>query len=223
MKLTLLTTTAIIALSMTSTAKAEEASWFESMKQSVQAWYTGDQQPSTDVETYLDEVTIAVPPMTGEEAAAIQPAAGDYQESLEEAIENIPGSVQNDDQSFNTEFSNDTGSIAAFEDNVSADDLANIMPAAGDAEEITDEAVVVADEATDELSDTIAEFAEETQDAASETVEAVVERVSPTPMAKSTDLTEQTVTEIVTDKMPTQAEITETATQAATGTRKTTP
>ena len=148
MKLKLLTTTAIIGLSLTSVAKAEENTWFESMTQSVQSWFNAPAETTQEVEAYLDEVTIAVPPMTGEDASAIEPAAGDYQESLEDAIENIPGSVQNqvEEQSFNTDFSNNSGSIAAFEDGVSAEDLANIMPAAGDAEEIVEESIVVATE-----------------------------------------------------------------------------
>ena len=217
MKLALLTTTAIIALSMTSTVKAEETSWFNSMKDSVQAWYAGGAQAPSEVEAYLDEVTIAVPPMTGEEAAAIQPAAGDYQETLEEAIENIPASIQ-DDQSFNTEFSNDSGAIAAFEDGISAEDLANIMPAAGDAMEITDEAVVVAEEAaTDAMSETMDKMVEETQEQAADSAVETIQAESLT-----TQVSEQ-AEEAIADAMPavTTETVTDTVTEAVTETETT--
>lgn len=147
-KLKLLTTTAIFAGAMTLSvaAHAESQSWWDDMTTSVQSWFQPESQIPSEVEAYLDEVTIAVPPMTGEEASQIEPAAGDYQETLEEALEN-------DEQSFNTEFDSSTGSVAAFEDPISAEDMANIMPAAGgdDAEEINDEAIIVVEEVSEDM------------------------------------------------------------------------
>ena len=74
----LLTTTAIIAgtFAVMSSAQAADQGWFESMKQSVQTWFAPKDSENQNVETYLDEVTIAVPPMTGDEASQIEPAAG---------------------------------------------------------------------------------------------------------------------------------------------------
>jgi len=141
-KLKLLTTTVILtgAMTLSIAAHAEtEQTWFQSMTNSVQAWFEPTPQPSAEVEAYLDEVTIAVPPMTGQQAADIQPAAGDYQESLDEALDG--------EQSFNTKFSTDAnGSVAAFEDTTTADDMANIMPAAGDVVEMNNDAIVVVEE-----------------------------------------------------------------------------
>jgi hypothetical protein len=152
-KLTLLTTTALVAgyMAFAAPANAADQGWLSSMKQSVQTWFAGEPETSAEVETYLDEVTIAVPPMTGAEAAQIQPAAGDYVEDEIEvpAINAAPGSLQYEgDTSFNTEFGTQ-GDVTAFGDTISADDMANIMPAAGDAEEVNDEAVIVADEDLD--------------------------------------------------------------------------
>lgn len=203
-KLGLLTTTAIVAatIAFAMPAKAEEqGGWFDSMKYKVQSWFGGDTQAdvsaNAETEAYLDEVTIAVPPMTGEEAAAIQPAAGDYVDDVEQQINNAPtpvapGTVGYEERSdFNTEFDGEQGSVTAFGDTPSADDLANIMPAAGDAEEVTDESVVVvesettaevdadttvADEAAAEVdaaADVAAETAEEAAAAAEETAEEV--------------------------------------------------
>jgi len=82
--------------------------------------------------------------MTGTEAAAIQPAAGDYIEEIEKQLGSVtvqpaaPGSINwQEQQYFSTEFDGTQGSVMAFGDVFSADDLANIMPAAGDAEETT--------------------------------------------------------------------------------------
>lgn len=148
----LLTTALVVALSAPAMAE-EQQGWFANMKQSVKTWFSGDKAAqagtNAEVEAYLDEVTIAVPPMTGEEAAAIQPAAGDYIDDVETQMQTpavAPGSSTygQDESSFNTEFTGDQGSVAALGNDGS--DLANIMPAAGDAEEITDESVVVAGE-----------------------------------------------------------------------------
>jgi hypothetical protein len=174
-KLTLLATTAL-ALSIAPAMANENQSWIDTMTTSVQNWWSADAQTS-EVEAYLDEVTIAIPPMTGEQAAQIQPAAGDYMEAVEDEIlnndapvMNAPGSMTNDEQSFNTGFTNET--VTAFDDNVmSADDMANIMPAAGDAEKITDEAVVVAEEM---MNDTM-ETASETMDTMHETAETMMD------------------------------------------------
>lgn len=175
MKKNLLLTTALIAVLSTPAMAEEQQGWFETMKNSVQSWFGGQQDTNSEVEAYLDEVTIAVPPMTGEEAAAIQPAAGgDYIEDVEQTLQApaavAPGSMQfqEDETSFNTEFTGTNGSVAAFEDPMNADDLANIMPAAGDAEEITDESIVVAEEAEQAfgIADEASEMAEEAQETA---------------------------------------------------------
>lgn len=175
-KLKLLASTAVIvgAITVSTAVKAEDAPWYQSMTQSVKNWFAPQQETTAEMKAYLDEVTIAVPPMTGDEAARIEPAAGgDYQPTLEEALEN------NDDQSFNSApvFSNN-GSVAAFEDPISAEDLANIMPAAGDAEGIVDESIVVveddiAEDAAKEMNVAPDNLAEETQEKADE-VDAVV-------------------------------------------------
>jgi len=221
--------TAVALMSTVSiTAMAEDKTWFESMTQSVESWF--NKSPDQDIETYLDEVTIAVPPMTGNQAAEIEPAAGDYQETLGEAIENIPGSI-NDEQSFNTEFSNQSGSVAAFEDNYDVNDMANIMPAAGEAEEVTDESVIVVEQemsvgAESDMAVAIDEFAEETQTEATQTMDTMVEKIEAKPMkatVTTTVITQDTATvdttsttaEFVEDNMPTDAEITEAATTAA--------
>ena len=173
-KLTLLTTTALVAgYFMTATpANAADQGWFASMQESVKSWFADEPQTTAEVETYLDEVTIAVPPMTGAEAASIQPAAGDYVEDAVEipAVNAAPGSNQfNDETSFNTEFGTQDN-VTAFGDSMNADDLANIMPAAGDAEEINEEAVIMVEndaelntEATAEVSTSIDETVEATK------------------------------------------------------------
>jgi hypothetical protein len=197
-KLTLLATTAMV-LTISPVMAGENQSWIDTMTTSVQNWWSGNDQ-ATEVEAYLDEVTIAVPPMTGEEAAQIQPAAGDYVDTIEDElmndapVMNAPGSMMDDEQSFNTDFTNET--VTAFDDNVmSADDLANIMPAAGDAEEITDEAIIVAEDMVEETMDT----ASETMDAMQETAETMMdEMVQP---AVETQVEEVVETPVVAEKI----------------------
>lgn len=185
-KLTLLATTALM-LSISPAMANENQSWIDTMTTSVQNWWSGNDE-TTEVEAYLDEVTIAVPPMTGEEAAQIQPAAGDYVEEAQEEIQNAPDTMMNDEQSFNTDFTNE--SVTAFEDNmISADDMANIMPAAGDAEEITDESVVVAEEMANEATESVSD----TMDAIHENAEAMMDEM--THPAVETQI-EETVVEI---------------------------
>lgn len=177
MKTKLLLTTALIAVLSTPAMAAENQGWFDTMKQSVKTWWTGEEQTSPEVEAYLDEVTIAVPPMTGEDAAAIMPAAGDYIEEPETAP-TAPGSMQyeapqtpvTDETSFNTEFSNTEGSVTAFGDTMNADDLANIMPAAGDAEEVNDDSIVVAEEEVATEAEVVAEAEVEATVDATETL-----------------------------------------------------
>lgn len=188
-KFALFTTTAIVAatLAFAIPVKAAEQGWFDSMKTKVQSWFKKDGQADSanaEVEAYLDQVTIAVPPMTGAEAAAIQPAAGDYVEEVEDQLNNTapqpaaPGSVDWQRQSqFNTEFDGTQGSVTAFGDTPSADDLANIMPAAGDAEEITDESVVVVEE-TPAVTETVTETTVETTDGVVTEVEEVTTEVT---------------------------------------------
>lgn len=161
-KLTLLTTTALVAgyMAFAAPAQAAEQGWFDSMKQSVKSWFADEPaQPTAEVDAYLEEVTIAVPPMTGEEAASIQPAAGDYVEDTESvapAAVNAPGSMDyqvEDETSFNTQIDGtQNSSVTAFGDTPTADDLAGIETAAGDAEEVNDESVVVAGDA-EEIND----------------------------------------------------------------------
>jgi len=192
-KLTLLTTTALVAGYMTfaSPANAADQGWLSSMKQSVQTWFAGEPETSNEVETYLDEVTIAVPPMTGAEAAQIQPAAGDYIEDEIEvpAVNAAPGSLQYEgNSSFNTEFGTQ-GDVTAFGD--TTDDMANIMPAAGDAEEVNDEAVIVADEDLDtniEL-DAVAEQSTEIESEINTTTQSAEAEMSKTveDLAKNND------------------------------------
>jgi hypothetical protein len=179
-KLTLLTTTALVAgyMSFATPASAADQGWFASMTQSVQTWFAGEPETSAEVETYLDEVTIAVPPMTGAEAAAIQPAAGDYVED-EVVIETpaynttpAPGSMQyQDETSFNTEIDGTQDATVAFGDTPSADDLANIMPAAGDAEEMNDDAIVVVEAEAEAETEADVEMSDKNNDdiASSET------------------------------------------------------
>lgn len=186
-KLKLLATTAILigTISMSSHANASEQSWYQSMTQSVKNWFAPQQDTTAEMKAYLDEVTIAVPPMTADEASQIEPAAGgDYQPTLEEALEK-------DGQSFNSApvFSN-SGSVAAFEDPITVEDLANIMPAAGDAEEIVDEAIVVVEETTTEMA---TDIAESTVEMVNEAVEAV------TPVVETSTETEITVEETVVE------------------------
>ncbi len=215
-KLTLLATTAIM-LSITPAMANENQSWIDTMTTSVQNWWGGNDQ-TAEVEAYLDEVTIAVPPMTGEEAAQIQPAAGDYVETLEDEmlnndapIMNAPGSIMNDEQSFNTDFTNET--VTAFEDTMSAESMANIMPAAGDAEEVTDEAIIVAEEeamdTASETMDAMQETAENMMDEMVEpAVETQVEEVMEAPVVAETmekamdapqEMTMEKVEEVMTD------------------------
>ena len=147
-RLRLLTTTAIFAgvLAVSMPAQAQDQGWYSTMKTKVQNWFADDTQVQThsnaEVEAYLDEVTVAVPPTTtyADDANRIEPAAGssvDYNE-----IENLQ-----DQQSLNTDFDYDTSSsVTAFGDQLTAEDLNNIETAAGDAEEITDESIVVAED-----------------------------------------------------------------------------
>ena len=199
-KLTLLATTAMV-LAISPVMAGENQSWIDTMTTSVQNWWGGNDQTS-EVEAYLDEVTIAVPPMTGEQAAEIQPAAGDYIEEIgdellnnDAPVMNAPGSINHDEQSFNTDFTTD-GSVTAFEDNViSAEDMANIMPAAGDAEEIADEAIVVAKDMVEETMDT----ASEAMDTMQETAETMMdEMVQP---AVETQVEEVVETPVVAEKI----------------------
>lgn len=182
----LLTTTAIVAAMLTfaAPAHAEEKGWFDSMQYKVQSWFGKEDSANAEVEAYLDEVTIAVPPMTGEDAAAIQPAAGgdagEYVEEVEDQINNVPapGSMQYDQSSqFNTEFDASQGSSVAFGDTPSADDLANIMPAAGenDAEEITDDSVIVVEGDTTVEADTTTEADTTAEDDMTAETEAEIE------------------------------------------------
>lgn len=235
-KLKLLATTAMVigVITFSSHANAEDMTWYQSMTQSVKNWFAPQEDTTAEIKAYLDEVTIAVPPLTGEEAAQIEPAAGgDYQPTLEEALEN-------DDQSFNTErvFSNQ-GSVAAFEDPITAEDMANIMPAAGesevvaegDAEAIVDESIVVVEEtatdATENMEDALNNLAEETQEQATE-VEAAAEETTivedATEMASdAVDATTEavsnavdTTTEAVSDAYDASAEMVNDAVDAVT-------
>lgn len=202
-KFALLTTTAIVAatLAFATPAKASEQGWFDSMKTKVQSWFNKDGQTegtNAEVEAYLDQVTIAVPPMTGEEAAAIQPAAGDYVEDVQDEVNRIapqpvaPGAMGWEPQKnsqINTEFEGQ-GSVTAFGDTPSADDLANIMPAAGDAEEITDESVVVVETPAVEapvVTETVTETVVETTDGVVTEVEQVTTEVTTEAEEATTD------------------------------------
>ena len=194
-KLTLLTTTALVAgyMAFAAPAQAAEQGWFDSMKQSVKSWFSDEPaQPSAEVDAYLDEVTIAVPPMTGEEAASIQPAAGDYVEQPEmaPAAVDAPGSLQYEDEtSFNTEMDGSQSSVTAFGDTPNADELAGIETAAGDAEEINDEAVVVVE--ADAKADTAVD-AEAQADAAVQATEEAAHDAAEATKEVATDAVEAT-------------------------------
>ena len=213
----LLTTTAMVTgfLMVATPAKAEQTqSWWQSMTQSVTSWFQPKDQASSEViNAYVDEVTVAVPPMTGEQAANIEPAAGDYHPSLEEALQNqntmVPGSLAAEgDQSFNAGFTNDAGSVAAFDDaDTSAQDLADIQPAAGDAEEITDESIVVTE--TDATTD--ASVVSET----APSIDTMMERVPAQPMNATQDATEEAVETVVETTETVAEETVETTTETA--------
>ena len=132
-------TVAVIASANPAFASGENQGWFASMKQSVSSWFSDDEDQANvaaggSTEAYLDEVTIAVPPMTADDAASIQPAAGDLESegTVEGQQSYAPGSRQYN----NTELNG----------TVTGNTMADINPAAGDAEEVNDEAIIVAEE-----------------------------------------------------------------------------
>jgi len=227
-RLKLLTLTALMTgtIALAIPAQAETgSSWVGNLTETVNGWFgTTEETASPEVEAYLDEVTIAVPPMSGTEASQIEPAAGDYQPSLEDALDNVvPGSLSNelDEQSFNTGFDNDSGSVAAFDNPISAEDLANIQPAAGDAEEIVDESIVVTTETMTETMDSeveriTAESLRNTTDQAEETVEEFVETVTETQDTIVENVTETTET-VVEDMAETVTEEAVNAVEPAAG------
>lgn len=228
-----LLTTAIVTVMAAGALKAEEVAnptFFQSMTQTIQNWWTGGNQ-KTEVEAYLDEVAVTVPPMTGGEAANIEPAAGDYMPSLQEIMTKDGQGVQGnaplnaapgsqlidqeaeDDQAFNTDFTNQAGSVAAFGE---AETMAEIQPAAGEAaqsETIPDEAIVTA--AEDMTEDTMTEAETMTQDAMDDMTEAAAD------MAETATEAQQEMTETMTDMMAKEGTMTEpTMTEPAAGQAK---
>jgi hypothetical protein len=202
-KLTLMATTALI-IATTPVMANENQGWLDSMTSLAQQWWAGNDAQQTEVEAYLDQVTIAVPPMNAADAAAIQPAAGDYiedvQTEMNDATMVAPGAMMNDEQSFNTDFQTE-GTVTAFEDSsMSADDFANIMPAAGDAEEITDEAIIVADDAMDTMANDAMDAVAEAQDAMS--ANTMMETATDTVTETASDMVD-TATEMASDAMDT--------------------
>jgi len=202
-KLKLLTTTAIFigVVTVSAVSKAEDnQSWLDTMTQSVQGWFgSKTAETSSDVEMYLDEVTIAVPPMSSD-ITNIEPAAGDYQETLDEAMS------ESEEHSFNTGFSKPGEVLNAFGDNMaSVDELADIMPAAGDeapvanavdavvavteepsmmekaadiAGDMMDATIEKASEVSGTVTDAVVETAEGAMDVSSDMVEGAVDAVS---------------------------------------------
>ncbi|PCI00628.1 MAG: hypothetical protein COB76_03190 [Alphaproteobacteria bacterium] len=213
MKKQLLLTTALIA-TIAMPAMAGDAGWLDTMKGSVQTWFGGQAETTPEVEAYLDEVTIAVPPMTGAEAAAIMPAAGDYIEDVNTMIESAPaavapGSSLNDETSFNTDFTGTDGSIAALgiDDTMDASDFANIMPASGDAEEVVAESATLTAEAT-EMATEATEMATEAETVLNEAMEVATEaqEASQDPVAAAMEKIEEIATEKANEEAAQQLE-----------------
>lgn len=153
MSLKLMTTTAILTgmLALSTASHAEEQGWVGQITSTVESWFTPQNQtPTEEVEAYLDEVTIAVPPMADETLTEIQPAAGETTVTAEE-IENLRNAT---DSTLNTDF-DPNSTVTAFTDPVTmtAEELNTIETAAGDAEEITDEAVIVVQETMDDAEE----------------------------------------------------------------------
>ena len=216
-KLALMATVAVLAIN--APAHAEGTSWFQTMKMKAQSWFGKSQTEPTPVETYLDEVTIAVPPMTEEDPTLIEPAAGGDYDTMEQEMM--------DDQSYNnTPVEGMNGSSAAFNNpvSVSPEALADIRPAAGDAEEVTDEAIVVVEEgvvvetpaeaeAQQSTTDTMSDMADQMNAMAKETAEETSEVVDDAQKA-ATDAAEA-VEETATDAAETVQDGAETAVDAA--------
>ena len=212
-KLALMATVAVLAIN--APAHAEGTSWFQTMKMKAQSWFGKSQTEPTPVETYLDEVTIAVPPMTEEDPTLIEPAAGGDYDTMEQEMM--------DDQSYNnTPVEGMNGSSAAFNNpvSVSPEALADIRPAAGDAEEVTvvvEEGVVVETpaeaEAQQSTTDTMSDMADQMNAMAKETAEETSEVVDDAQKA-ATDAAEA-VEETATDAAETVQDGAETAVDAA--------
>jgi hypothetical protein len=150
-KFMLMTTTAIVAGFLTaSPVIAQETSMYKDLKNAITEWFSPQPDQTEEVNAYLDQVTIAVPPITGDNLQDIQPAAGDAWGDEPATLDQV---MNDEDSMINTDYAYE-GSVAAFGDNQpTAEDMANIMPAAGDAEEINDEAVIVAEDDATEIND----------------------------------------------------------------------
>lgn len=173
--LKLMASTAIVAgvMAVSTPSRAEEQGWLGQMTTMVESWFAPETKTtSNEVEAYLDEVTIAVPPMADESMTEIQPAAGDTDVNYEE-IENLH---ENETSDLNTDF-DPNSTVTAFTDPETAtpEELNTIETAAGDAEEITDESMVVVEEGdAEEITDESMVVVQETDDAEEITDESVV-------------------------------------------------
>jgi hypothetical protein len=191
-------TVAVLATSNPVMAE-ENQGWLDSMKQSVNSWFSNETE-ATVSETFLDEVTLAVPPMTAEDAASIQPAAGTYEEMSEkvemEMESYAPGSVQYE-QTIATEanaFENITP--AAGETVTEAVDMAvEASEMAVEANEMAAEAEATAEEAN-AMAEEAVEMAEEAADMAVEASE-MADNAEETIVEKATDEATDTAKEMM--------------------------